>query len=179
MKIFQRILTGAILTATAASMASASTIIGNTATFGPSSGSSYSLTLNKFDASLGTLTAVTLYFKATENISAFSIQNTGSASQDWDLSVTNNVVKTFTNSATATDKFTAETLQVFDTGTGLALGNCSDNPTTTVKPNTGAGCVGTQTLAASATSNFGAFSLSNTDANYGLVTGTGSQGVLG
>jgi len=179
MKILQRLLTGSALAVALTSVASASSIIGYTASFGPTTGSTYTMNLQQFNASFGTLTAVTLYFKATENVTAFSIQNTSAASQDWDLSVTNNLVATFSNTATAADKFTAENLEVFDTGIGGAKGNCNDTPTTTVKPNTGSGCVGTQTLGAGGTDNVGPFSLSNTDTNYGLTTGTGNLGTFG
>jgi hypothetical protein len=68
---------------------------------------------------------------------------------------------------------------VFDTGMGSALGNCSDNSGTTVMPNPTLGCNGITLGPDATTGNFAPYSASNTDANYGLTTGTGTNGLFG
>ncbi len=169
MNTVHRILVGSALGIAAASTAPADTI-SSTATFGPTTGSTYTLTLGKFDSRLGTLSSVQLYFQAIETFYVFTVQNNGEDDQTWDLSVSTNLVRTFTNSATAADKYTGENLQVFDTNEGTASGNCTAAGT----------CIGTQSTAAGAISpNYGPFSVANTDDMFGLRTGVGLAGVTG
>jgi hypothetical protein len=172
----------------ATGLASASSIEDFTATSGFTTGSSYSMNLPEFNTALGTLNSVTLYFEANLDVTTFTIQNTGAASQSFNLDVDDNLVKTFSNNATTADKFSGEDITIFDTGNGTGLGSCSEYPATTVEPNNGSGCVGTQTLGAGASASYGPFDANNTDANYsqannpdfvGYMTGTGQGGTFG
>ena len=179
MNILSRLFSGAALIALASTAANATSIIGYSATQGASTNSNFSLTLNKFDTGLGTLSAVTIYFAATLNETNITITSTDASNTDmFDYQVTDNVTKTFVNSAVAADKLGYENLQVFDTGEGLALGSCgATGGTTTVQPNNGCNPI---TLGPDATTgNFGPYSVSDTNAIYGLTTGTGTNGLLG
>jgi hypothetical protein len=177
MNTLRRVLSTAALATVAAGLASAGQVGFLSNVVGPSSTEvNYTLTLPKFDPALGTLTNVTLYFFATETSSDFTVTNNASISEQFDLSVTSNLVRNATNTATAADKFTGETVQLFDTGIGTALGNCGANPGSTVLPNNGCTSI---TLASLASHNYAPFSISNTDANYGLTKGTGIDGLTG
>jgi hypothetical protein len=176
MRILRRILSTSALTILVSGFASANSIgyLSNVANT-----SSYTLTLNGFDNLGGTLAldAVTLYFRAVANITELSIQSTETSTTDqFDLAVQSNLVRNFANNAVAADKFAGEIVQTFDTGIGTGLGNCSSNPSSTVKPNNG--CIPI-TLDAGQLIEYGPYSLANTDANYGLTTGTGLQGLFG
>jgi len=160
----------------------------STATFGPTTGSTYNLQLATFNPSLGTLTGVELFFQAVENVTDFTVMNTGSSPQTFSLTVTTDLTNTFVNSATAADKFTAasQNLTVFDTGgtTILALGSCKEDPTTTVPLS----CAGAQTLAGGASTEYAPLTVNNTNPNYSGANnpdfavppvGTGLGGVTG
>jgi hypothetical protein len=146
-------------------------------TVGPSNTEvSYTLTLPTFDPTLGTLSSVTIYFQASENTSNMTLTNTSGATITFDASVTANLVRNFVNSATAVDKYTGETLQLLDTGVGTALGSCGDSDTPapgTCDSITLAGSGGSQNYASMVGTT------ANTDAVYGLSTGTGVQGLTG
>lgn len=166
--------------ALASTAANATSIIGYNASQAASTNSSYSLSLNKFDTSLGTLSSVTIYFSATVNETNITITSTDpSSTQTFDYAANGNLTKTFVNSAVAADKLTGENIQLFDTGIGGALGNCTGNGATTVKPNLTTGCNGITLGPNATTGNLGGYSASNTDAIYGLTTGTGTNGLFG
>jgi hypothetical protein len=162
-----------------ASFASASSVIGYSASQGASQNSNYALSLNDFNPSLGTLTGVTLYFMGQLNQTTLTITSSETTTAVFDYSSTVNLVKTFVNSANSADKFTGENIQVFDTGIGSALGNCSANPSTNVPVASTYGCSGITLAANGTTGNLGGYSLANTNTSYGLSTGTGTVGVFG
>ena len=77
-----------------------------------------------------------------------------------------NLVRNFTNSATAADIYTGQTLLIFDNGQNLlaGLGTCAGG----VKPGPGAAC--TQiAIGAGATNQYGPITVNNTDDVYGLA----------
>ena len=167
--------------ALASTAANATSIIGYNASQAASTNSNFSLTLNKFDTSLGTLNSVTIYFKATLNETNITITSTDASNTEmFDYAASDNFTKTFVNSAVTADKLPTgptlgENIQVFDTGIGTALGNCSGG--STVMPNNGCNPI---TLGPDATTgNLGPYSVSNTDSIYGLTTGTGYNGLVG
>jgi hypothetical protein len=134
---------------------------------------SYTLTLPDFNPALGTLTGVTIYFYATETSSSFSIRNTSGANVTANDAAQVNVSGSFANSASSADKFLGETLTIFDTGIGAGLGSCSTGGTPA--PGT---CMPI-TVAAGATNQYGPITVQNTNAIFGLTTGTGLLGLTG
>jgi hypothetical protein len=182
MKILSRLFSGAALIALASTAANATSIIGYNATQAASTNSAFTLTLNKFDTGFGTLTSVTIYFSATLNETNITITSTDASNTDmFDYAANDNFTKTFVNSAVSADKLPTgalgENVQLFDTGLGTALGNCSANGATTVKPANGCNPITLAPLGT--TGNYGPYSVSNTDAIYGLTTATGQNGLLG
>ena len=135
----------------------------------------YTLTLSKFDPSLGTLTGVQLYFFGSENVSTFNVSNGSNAAVTSDLSADVNLVRNSTNTATAADRFIGQTLAIFDTGIGNARGACNGTPAGTPAP----GTCSPITVAANSTNSYGPIVVNNTDATFGLATGTGTQGLNG
>jgi hypothetical protein len=179
MKILSRLFSGAALIALASTAANATSIIGYNASQAASTNSGFTLTLNKFDTGLGTLNSVTIYFAATLNETNITITSTDSSTEAFDYAASDNFTKTFVNSAVTADKLTGENVQVFDTGIGGALGNCSGNSGSTVRPNPTLGCDGITLAAGATTGNLAPYSVSNTDANYGLTIGTAQNGLVG
>ena len=173
MNITRRILFCALTSLVSVGVASASSIlsftsnvvVGNTEL-------PYTLTLNKFDTNLGTLTGVRLVFKGSET-SSLSLQNTSAGSVTFNINADANLTKfpDTTNSANAADKYSGENLTLFDTGIGTALGSCSLGGTPAP------GC-GPLTIAGGATANLGTVTVRNTDAAFGLPSAT-ILGVLG
>jgi hypothetical protein len=151
------------------------TVIGYTYTLLPATTEvDYTLTLPKF-AGTG-LQSVVLYFRAYEDFTTFTVTNNASSTQNFNLSVTANMVLGSDNSANSADAFTGENLQVFDTHIGSARGNCTDTPSSNVLPNNGCHQL---TLASHASADYAPFTIANTDSRYGLSTGTGIEGVFG
>jgi hypothetical protein len=175
MKTLRRVLNAAALATVAAGLAGAAQVGYLSNVVGPQSTEvSYTLTLPKFDPALGTLTGVKLFFFATESSSNLTVQNNATVTENFDLSVTSNLVKNSTNTATAADNYTGETVQLFDTGIGAGIGNCSGGGT--VLPNNGCHSL---TFASGHSQNYAPFTIKNTDATYGLATGTGLDGLFG
>jgi len=180
MKILSRLFSAAALIGLASTAANATSIIGYNATQAASTSSGFSLTLNKFNTGYGTLNSVTIYFLAQINESNITITSTdGTSTQVFDYSLNDNLTKTFVNSATAANILTGENIQVFDTGIGGALGNCTTNPSTTVPVSSTLGCNGITLGPDATTGNLGGYSLANTNSSYGLTTGTGTNGLVG
>jgi len=79
----------------------------------------YTLTLSKFNVPGGvTLTGATMYFFGSEDVSTFSLNNTSSTTQTFDVLDTSNLNFGSANSANNADRYTGETLDLFDTGIG-------------------------------------------------------------
>ena len=112
------IVVGSLLGAASVGMASASSIIGYSSNVvtGPTE-VSYTLTLQKFNTSLGTLTGVQLYFRGSETTS-FSLTNTSNSAMTYNAGADVNLGVTPGNSAhnVNSDRFGAQVLQIFDTG---------------------------------------------------------------
>ena len=174
MNITRRILFGALTSLVSVGVASASSII--TFTSNIVAGNTelpYTLTLNKFDTTLGTLTGVRLVFKGSET-SSLSLKNTSTGSVTFNINADANLTKfpDTTNSATAADKYSGENLTLFDTGIGAGLGSCSLGGTPAP------GTCAPITIAGGATNNLGSVTVNNTDAAFGLPSAT-ILGVLG
>jgi hypothetical protein len=135
----------------------------------PTEINNYSLTLNKFDSSLGTLTGIQLYFKATETVTSFVLTNNSGSSQTFDAQISSIVNRIPGNTANAADAFSEEPVDLFDTRGGH-FGLC---------PSVSPFACGSITLAAAANHQYGPFSASNTDAIQGFTTGTGIDSVFG
>ena len=173
MNTVRRILVGSTLAVIAAGLASADTIYSTATPISSSTASSWSLTLNKYSGS-GTLTGVTIYFKASIAASDLYVMNTGTSDQTWDLTASNTIVKSMVNSASSLDKFSNETFQTVDTaGNGLALGNCTTGGTPSVS------CIGTQTTAAGDKTHLGTIAYDSTSFPSLGTTGTGLGGTFG
>jgi hypothetical protein len=150
------------------------TVIGYTYTLLPATTEvTYTLTLPKF-AGTG-LQSVTIYFRAYEDFANFTVKNNAATTQTFDLSASANMTVGTGNSANNADRFTGENLQIFDTGIGTALGNCSDNGPNAIQP----GNCTSLTFGAGGSHQYAPFSIANTDSVYGLTTGTGIDGVFG
>ena len=164
----RRILFGALAGMVSVGVASASSIISFASNIvGPSNTEvAYTLTLNKFDTTLGNLTGVRLVFKGAET-SNIVLLNTSGGSVTFDLAANADLSKfsSAANSATAADKFTGQNLVMFDTGIGSGLGSCSNGGTPPP------GCTPI-TLAGGASTTLGPVTVRNTDAVYGLPTAT-------
>ena len=173
MKSFNRILLTTFLGAVSVGTASADIISFTSNLVGPTPTEvAYTLNLPKFDSTLGTLTGVTLYFRGTQTSSTFTLTNTSAQNQTFDFSAQSNFVSGFTNSATAADKFTGQTLTLFDTGIGFAPGSCFAGGAPV------GGCAPV-TLAANASGAYAPITVNNTDAAFGFTTGTGINGLFG
>jgi hypothetical protein len=182
MKTLRRILTGASVALLLAGLASADTIDSVSAVVTFSTDGSYTLTLNKFDPSLGTLTGATLYFFGSEELNSFSVDNAASGIETFDAVAQSNVVQLSTNTANNTDKYTGETLDLFDTGIGPGL---AQFPTVAGPITLGpAGSPACPEYTPSATCSSVSYTppsivVNNTDSVYGLTVGTGDGGVTG
>jgi hypothetical protein len=142
----------------------------------------YTLTLSKFNLAGTTLTGAALYFDGMEVVSTINLSNSASTTQTFDALATSNLVFGATNTANNTDRYTGETLDLFDTGIG---------PGTAQLPTTQApitlGPVGSPVCpeaTPSASCNSVDYTppsevVNNTDAIYALPTGIGLLGVDG
>src|SRR5581483_7806359 len=81
----------------------------------------YQLVLPKFDSSLGTLTGVTLYFRATEIVSNFSIINNSATTQTFNAGIFSTVNSNPDNTANSADAFGEQAVLLFGTN---ALNHC-------------------------------------------------------
>jgi hypothetical protein len=148
MNTLRRILTGTALAVVSAALAGATTT-GYTAITPTGSGTggsgfdntdfSYSLSLPKFDATLGTLTGVTLYFYVEEHTTALNFRNTGGGNSNFNISVQSQInsgglVNSLDGSGDTlcTDclnDFSQEVLTLLNTGSQnlgpSGLGNCA------------------------------------------------------
>jgi len=184
MTTIRRILTAAVLAATACGVASANSIsyLDSQGIVSFNTDGSYTLTLPDFNPLIGTLTGATIYFNGTEVVSTVSFTNTAATTQVFDSLATSNLVFGANNTANSADKFTGETLDLFDTGIGPGLAQLPNPQGTITLGAAGSGACPEGTPSASC--NSVAYTppneaVSNTDAVYGLSTGTGSLGLDG
>jgi hypothetical protein len=186
---FRGILTGAAVAFLVAGVASADQIDSVSAIVSFATDGTYTLTLNDFNSSLGTLTGATLYLNGTETVN-FGLNNTAPTTQVFDVDATSNIVKGFANTASATDVYSAETLDVFDTGIGPGGLGGPDTAPVPVPPTTiTLGGLGAPGVAANCPVNvpsatcsaiaYSQYSVSNIRPAYGFASGTGLGGVDG
>jgi len=194
MRNFRGILTGAAALVLVAGVASATEIdsVAGTVTF--ATDGSYTLTLADFNSALGTLTGATLYLFGSESISNLTLTNTAGGAgaavaanaQTFDLTDQSNLLLNSANTANNADRYTNESLDIFDTGIG---------PGTATIPNPeapltlgGGYSLGTAVVCAQGTPTANCNSVSytpppvvdsNTDPVNGFTVGTGIGGVTG
>ncbi len=132
MKTLRRILTGTALAVMSAGLAGAVTT-GYTAITPTGAGTggsgydntdfSYSLTLPKFDSSLGNLTGVRLYYFAAVHTTALNLTNNGGSPANFDLDVNSRVnFGGLINSANSLNNYSQETLTQLSI-VGITLGD--------------------------------------------------------
>jgi hypothetical protein len=163
-------------------MASASAIYSVSSPVTFATDNSYTLTMSDFNPAVGTLIGATMYFYASENISTITLQNSASTTQTFNFDATSNVVKNMSNSASATDIYRNESLDIFDTGNGPGE---AQYPTPEVPivlgPSTSPVCPEYTPSASCSSVDYTPPNLviNNTDAVYGNSVGTGLGGVKG
>lgn len=167
MTVIRRILAGATFAVLASGVASANSI--NYLTTPPVTfnvDGSYTLTLPDFNPTFGTLTGATIYFAGQETVSALTLTNLTASTDTFTFQLTSDLVLNSGNSANSADKFTNETLSLFDSS--ITLGPSGD-PTCPQ---------GTPSASCSAVSYAPPpFTVGNT--SLGLTTGTGFDGLTG
>jgi len=178
----RRIIVSTLFATVGCALANAATIssVAGTVTF--ATDNTYTLTLSKFNTSLGTLTGATIYFFGSENLSQLHLGNTSSTVETFDLVAISNILFGSTNTANSSDKYTNESLDLFDTGIGPGQ---SAFPTTPGPITLGVAGSGTCPLG-TPSSTCGSVNytppnlvINNTDAVYGFSVGTGLGGVTG
>ena len=169
--------------AMACGAASASSIFSVSGTVTFATDGSYTLTMNKFNNTGGlVLTGATMYFFGTEDVSLISLTNTASSTETFDLDVGSNLNFLSTNSANNSDRYTGESLDIFDTGIGPGFATLP-SPEATITLG-GSGNPACPEFTPSASCSSVAYTppdliASNTDAVYGLPVGSGLGGVTG
>jgi hypothetical protein len=143
---------------------------------------SWQIALPKFDSSLGTLNSVSIYFyENTDVVNLQATNNLGGSATVYLVASISPWAGAMSNSAVTTDRFTADSMTLYDsTGSGhhgtnqATFGTCSDGQSPQ------GGCTGGVTLSNGAsTGNLGGYSISNTDSLYttdfawGYSVGTG------
>ena len=182
MTTFRRVLLGLGAVGLACSMASADTIYSTSAVVTFATDGSYTLTMNKFDHTLGTLTGATLYFSASEDVTSLSLANSSSSVQSFDMVVQSNPLLNSSNTANNADRYTGEIFDIFDTGIGP---NQAQFPTSAGSITLGPAGSGTCPLGTPSSACSTVFytppdlTISNTDAIYGANVGTGIGAVTG
>jgi hypothetical protein len=164
------------------SMASAETMSSTSALVTFATDGSYTLTMDKFDSSLGTLTGATLYFYGAEDVSNLTLVNNSASVQTFNLALQSNLAYNSDNTANSADKYTGQNLDIFDTGVGPGTAQypLSAGPIT-LGPS-GSGVCPEYTPSASCNSisyTPPSLTVQNIDSIYGLNVGTGQDGVTG
>jgi len=143
----------------------------------------YTLTLSKFNVPGGvSLTGATMYFFGGEDVSTFTLTNTASSTQTFDLLDTSNLNFGSTNSANNADRYTGEVLDIFDTGVGPGQAQFPTSPGQLVLgPQGSPACPEYTPSSACSTVNYTPpdINVHNTDPVYGFTVGTGAGGVTG
>jgi len=182
MTTLRRFLFGAAVAALACSAASADSMYSTSALVTFATDGSYTLTMDKFDSSLGTLTGATLYFYGAESVTDLSIVSSSSSVQTFDMVVQSNLVQNFGNTANSADKYTGEIFDIFDTGVGPGLAQFPTTPGSITLGPVGSGVcpVGTPGPTCNSVSYTPPdLTIQNIDAVYGFNVGTGLGGVTG
>jgi hypothetical protein len=182
MTTFRRFLFAVGAAALACSMANADSMYSTSALVTFATDGSYTLTMDKFDSSLGTLTGATLYFYGAESVTDLSIVSSSSSVQTFDMVVQSNLVLNSGNSANNADRYTNEIFDIFDTGVGPGL---AQFPTTTGSITLGPagsgvcpqGTPGPTCNSVSYTPP--SLTIQNIDPIYGFNVGTGINGLTG
>jgi len=123
-----------------------------------------------------------MYFFGSEDVSTFSLNNTSSTTQTFDVLDTSNLNFGSANSANNADRYTGETLDLFDTGIGPGTATRPLVPGQLVLGPVGApACPESTPSAACSSVNYTPpdWVTNNTDAVYGFPVGTGLDGVTG
>lgn len=182
MTTLRRLILGAAAAALACSVASADSMYSTSALVTFATDGSYTLTMDKFDSSLGNLTGATLYFYGSESVTDLSIVSSSSSVQTFDMVVQSNLLLNSGNSANNADRYTNEVFDIFDTGVGPGL---AQFPTTsgsiTLGPN-GSGVCAPATPGPTCNSVSYTppdLTIQNIDPIYGFNVGTGLGGVTG
>jgi len=191
-KTLRRILTGTVLGLMLACLASANQIgfLDSQGVVTFSADGTYTMTLPDFNPAGGTLTPTeaTIYLYAAENVQTLSLTNTSVTTETFNLDLSSNMVRGSTNTATETDKYTGEVLDLFDTGIGINASGGPDYAPLPVPAGTltlgGSGTPSCPTGAASSACSSVSYTppnelVQNIDPVYGFNTGTGIQGVDG
>src|ERR1700733_3133969 len=122
-RIFRRIIIGAVSTLTLAAVARANQIgyVDSQGIVAFATEGTYTMTLPEFNPAGGTLTvtAAKIYLYAAETVQTLSLTNTSVPPQTFNLDLSSNMVRGSTNSANEADSYTGEVLDLFDTGIGL------------------------------------------------------------
>jgi len=148
---------------------------------------SYTLTLAKFDPTICgapgcTLNGATLYFYGSENLSKLVLSNAAAEAQAFDLLDTSNLNLGSSNSANASDRYSGEVLDLFDTGIGPDEAQYPTvNGPITLGPAGSGDCPEYDPSAACDSVSYTGpdIVVNNTDAVYGFQTGVGQGGVDG
>lgn len=182
MTTFRRVLFGLGAAALACSMASADTMYSTSALVTFATDGSYTLTMNKFDTSLGNLTGATLYFYGAEDVSNLTLVNNSGSVQTFNLALQSNLAFSSNNTANTLDKYTGQNLDIFDTGVGPGTAQYPlvSGPIT-LGPSGSGVC---PEYSPSATCNSISYTppsltVQNIDPVYGLSVGTGINGLTG
>jgi hypothetical protein len=182
MKTLRRFLATATLVVTATGLANA-TSIGSVDTQGVvtfTTDGTYTLTLPDFDSTLGTLTGATLYFYGKEDISTLTLTNTALTAQVFDVAIQSNLNQNSNNTANSADKYSGETLDIFDTGIGPTKAQYPTTPGSLTLGTTGTCPEYTPSASCGSVAYTpGDIIVQNIDAVYGLTSGTGPEGVDG
>ncbi|HEY4087571.1 MAG TPA: choice-of-anchor E domain-containing protein [Bryobacteraceae bacterium] len=163
-------------------MASADTVYSTSALVTFATDGSYTLTMDKFDSSLGVLTGATLYFYGAEDVSNLTLVNNSGSTQTFNLALQSNLAFNSGNTANNADKYTGQNLDIFDTGVGPGTAQypLSAGPIT-LGPS-GSGICPEYNPSSSCNSisyTPPSLTVQNIDPVYGLSVGTGLNGVTG
>jgi len=121
----------------------------------------YTLTMNKFDSSLGTLTGATLYFYASEDVKNLVFTNSTGLPQTLDIALLSKITN-LTNTANSGDLYSNETLDIFDTGIGPGNAQLPASP-------------GLLSFAVNQVISYPNEFIQNIDSVYGFSVGTGAS----
>jgi len=183
MKTLRRIFTGTAILAAACGIASADSFVASeSALITFTTDGSYSLTLQKFNVAGVTLQGAKLYFFGSEDVSTLELTNSAAQSQTFDLTDQSNLNFGSGNTANSADKYTGESLDLFDTGIGPGQAQYPLAPGPITLGSVGAGTC--PEYLPSSSCNDVSYTppdivASNTDAVYGFTVGTGILGVEG
>jgi len=171
--------------AIACGAASASSIFSESALVSFATDGTYTLTMNKFNNAGGlVLTGATMYFFGSEDVSVLTLNNTlAGAVETFDVDLASGLNFGSSNTANNADRYTGESLDIFDTGIGPDVAQLPlphDTPITLGGSGAPACPEGTPSAACSSVAYTPPdLTVSNIDAVYGFTTGVGLGGLDG